>query len=210
MRTSRKGFTLIEMTVATGLLGVVMGSALMMTVAGRSAFEEAAQRQQAESTVRRALERVVLEMQWAESDGLSPDCSAGSPTVTFQPLVGVAGGAAVWGDSRRIARVASANDADDGLDNDGDGVIDEGDLVMTIDPGGPDEFSVTLCTQVTEMAPGETLNGIDDDGNGVIDERGFNVEALGNLITLRLSVAQPTSGNTVTMSSITTSITLRT
>jgi prepilin-type N-terminal cleavage/methylation domain-containing protein len=209
MKSKRRGFTLLEMVISASLLSVIMGSALTMSLAGSAAFDRASLEQRTDAKVRRALERAVMEIEWAQSDALSPTCVTGSPSVIFQPLAGVAGGVAVWGVSRRLARVAAADDPDDGVDNDGDGVIDEGDLVLTIDPGGAGEFSITLCTQVTEMFPGETLNSLDDDGNGIADERGFNVEALGDLLTIRLSIAETSAGDTVTTSAIVTSVTLR-
>lgn len=205
----RRGFTLLEMMIALTLMSVVIGAAISVASSGRSAFTSAAGRARVESKVRRTLERAMAELQPARTGALLPDCITGSPSVTFQPLSTVTGGVAVWGTSRRLARVASAEDADDGADNDGDGVIDEGDLVLTIDPGGLSEFSITLCTQVTEMFPGEILNGLDDDGNGVVDERGFSVEALGDLLTIRLSVAEPEAGGGVVTAAIVTSITLR-
>jgi type II secretory pathway pseudopilin PulG len=202
------GFTLLELAVSTGLLGLVVGSALAMSMAGRNAFTQANASVSANAKVRRALERAVSELNWAGADTLS-NCSAGASTVSFQPLESVAGGVAIWGPTRRLQLVPSANDPDDGIDNDGDGVIDECDLVLTIDVGGAGERSITLCTQVTEMFPGETLNGLDDNGNAIVDERGFNVESVGDFLTVRLSVAEPGENDRTTASSITTSITLR-
>ena len=90
------------------------------------------------------------------------------------------------------------DEVDDGIDNDGDGVVDEGVLVLIQDWMGPTEQEVVLCHGVREFLEGETPNMLDDNGNGLIDERGFSVDLDGENLTFRLSLERvDASGNTV-------------
>lgn len=64
-------------------------------------------------------------------------------------------------------------DPDDGIDNDGDGLIDELRLVWYSNRGVAGERMRVLANGVTESLEGELPgNLIDDNGNGLVDERG--------------------------------------
>ena len=76
-------------------------------------------------------------------------------------------------ETARVELRYDVNELDDGIDNDGDGLIDEGSVVLVKDWGGPEEKTVVLCHDVSEYAAGETFDGTDENGNGLIDERGL-------------------------------------
>lgn len=212
-RLGRRGFTLIEVMVSSALLGVVLGASMLITLSGKRAFTQGATRAKAELKARRALERVCAELADAGIDAITPaiaaDGSVSTSTLTFDPLQSVQGGAAVWGTSTRLARVASSEDPDDGIDNDNDGLIDEGQLVLTRDVGGPAEFTSVLCSNVPELLDGESANGADDNQNGLVDEAGFSVQRIGSMLTVRISVEEPGEGGTTLAATATTSISLR-
>ena len=76
----------------------------------------------------------------------------------------------------------------DDIDNDGDGLVDEGAVVLTRDPAGPNEISVIICRNVREYFEGETLDLADENGNGLVDEPGFHIERMGDQLAIRLTV----------------------
>ena len=210
MKRSRAGFTLIELMISTGLIGVMLGTGLAIVLSGNSAYRATILRLDADAKARRALERVVSELESARGD-LTPDLSgsSGSSVVNFVQLVDVVNGVTVWGNPIRIARVAASEDPDDGIDNDNDGLIDEGLLVLTRDVGLVTERSIVLCTNVREMAAGEQANGADDNGNGLIDEAGFCVQRTTDLLTVRISIEQVGAGDARWTSNVTTAFNLR-
>jgi type II secretory pathway pseudopilin PulG len=211
VKRRRAGFTLIELAVSTGLVGLVVGLALTLTLGGRTAFVATAQQSKADALARRALQRVADELERAGIGTLvsDPNGPNGDQTITFLPMQNVVGGNAVWGNQVRIQRQPSPSDPDDGLDNDSDGVVDDGQLVLTRDLGTVDESSYVLCTHVRELFAGEVFNNLDDNGNGPADERGFNVQRTGSLLDLRICLELPAEGGRTVLSSVATSITLR-
>jgi hypothetical protein len=180
-------------------------------LSGHRAFVSTTLQSTADSKARQALERIVAELGNAGIDNLTADPSGpnGDDEVAFLPLVNVVNGVAVLGNEVRIRRQASPTDPNDGVDNDGNGLVDEGELVLTRNVGAVNESSTVLCTEVPELLAGEKPNGLDDNGNGVVDESGFNVQRQGSLLAIRIGVVQPGAGGTSAEASVTTSVTLR-
>lgn len=212
-RTRRSGFTLLEVVLASALLSAVLGAALMVVQRGKSAMAEGHLHARAEARAHRALERVVAELRGAGIDALTPAINpnglTSTATLTFDPIVGVSGAAPIWGQPIRIARVAAPEDPNNGRDDDGDGVVDEGNLMLTRDVGGIGQAAFLLCTQVRELAEGELANGNDDNANGLADEAGFSIQRIGNMLTIRLSVEELGEGGETGVATVSTSITLR-
>jgi hypothetical protein len=111
-----------------------------------------------------------------------------STSLSFRAAEGWAGGALQLGPQRRLRFERDAAEFADGLDNDGDGLVDEGALIFTTDVAAGAE--VALVSGVAEMAEGELANGADDDGDGLVDEPGFFVQwdAASGTLTLELTL----------------------
>jgi hypothetical protein len=88
----------------------------------------------------------------------------------------------------RLTLEYEPNDANDGIDNDGDGLTDECRLRWIRNFGAANETDTVLCTSVREYFEGETLNNADQNGNGLQDERGFHVTRTGSALTFRLTL----------------------
>ena len=97
-RLRRKGFTLLEVVLATALLAAVMGAALMVVQRGRSVMAEGHLHARAEARAHRALQRVLAELRCAGIDALvpalNPNGLTSSATLTFDPILGVSAGTA--------------------------------------------------------------------------------------------------------------------
>ncbi len=210
MSKSRAGFTLLEMLIATSVLGLVVGSSMMLTLRGNAALNRSSVMIAANLKARHALARVVEELQRAGGT-LTPSLSgsSGSDTVTFTSIADIVNGNPVWSNSTRLARTAAPEDADDGVDNDHDGLIDEGQIVLTRDVGLLTQVSIVLCTDVPERAAGELANGVDDNGNTLSDESGFCLQQQNDLLTVRITIEQPGQGGSSVLSSVETSFNLR-
>lgn len=186
-----RGFSLVEMAVSLAVLGLLLGLVAMIQQRGNEASEEALARASAETRLRRALDRVAGNLTGIGRTLLFPDPTTpfGSSTVTFQHPSGVSGaGAVLWDTPSRIELLLDPRETDNGVDDDGDGLVDERRLVRTINVGTGSQQFTTLCNGIPELMGGETVNGLDDNGNGVLDEAGFNVRRTGDLLTVRLSV----------------------
>jgi hypothetical protein len=69
--------------------------------------------------------------------------------------------------------VPMTGEVEDGLDNNGNGLVDEQRVELRPDPAGDPGLVVGWGNWVRECIEGELDNGIDDDGNGVVDEPGL-------------------------------------
>lgn len=87
----------------------------------------------------------------------------------------------------RLLIEREAGETDDGTDENGNGLVDEYQLVLVTDDGLASEIRTVIGTGIAELLDGEVANGVDDNGNGLIDEPGFCVTRDGGLLILRLT-----------------------
>jgi len=199
-RRSRRGISLVETTIA--LSGTVMIIGLVSVGTGRAfdTWRSTVSGTEAELSAGLAVDRIVSRLTDAGLTTIADDLSApaGGSSVTFQARNGFASGAITWGPETTIAWVSDPGDPRDDVDNDGDGLVDEGQIMMT----DSDHGSVVLIRNVTEYLERETDDNSDENGNGLIDEQGFSLELDDDLLHIRLTIAKRgANGEMVTRSS---------
>jgi hypothetical protein len=195
------GTTLIEMLIVSSVLGVVLCSISMMGIASDHAYRTGTATSQLETQAVVTTERIVADLRTAVNDSLSPDPGAGvgASSIEYVQAIGLDAGDVVWSGLRRLAFEYEVGEVNDGIDNNGNGVSDEGRIVLTEDIGGAGERRRTLTHWVSEYLSGEEPNGVDDNGNGLIDEQGFVVERLGESLVIRLTLERgDAQGRTLT------------
>jgi hypothetical protein len=187
---NRHGYTVVEVCVAITLLALIVGPVLLVALSGSRYYTKESSRAEIHSSAETAIHKMTRELMGVRLSTILPNPTgvSGSPTITFQTAAGMAGGAVVLGPVMRLALEYEPGETNDGLDNDGDGLIDECQVRWTRNLGAGDETQAILCTAVREYLEGETLNGADQNGNGLQDERGFHVALAGSALTLRLTL----------------------
>jgi len=207
----RAGFTMVEAMITLAILGMVGSMAILTITDGNSSFGTTNSSADLEARVRRGLDRVAAEILTAGDGQLNPDPTGnfGSSDMLFRQAVGLTGTSIDWSNQHRLAFEYDTNEIDDGVDNDGDGLVDEGNLVLTRNDGLANEMRVTLVRGVAEFFEGELSNGLDDNGNGVIDEAGFNIHRAGDVLNIRLTVQNSLGQNVVLTRTLQTSTRLR-
>lgn len=210
-RSACSGFTLYEVAITVGLLGLVFAATGMVSRSTSDLANFSGEKSRTEARARRTLDRVVEELAMAGSGMLTPDPAAPGWTddLDFQCATGVAGGVATWGQLTSLLWEREPAELADGQDNDGDGLIDEGRVVLVRSTGLPNERRVVLCSSVAEFAEGETAAIGDENGNGLEDERGFSLQRDGELLTVRLTLQEQVEQGQVLTTSVRTSIRLR-
>ena len=125
------GVTLVELMVSAGILTVVMVPFGFLALSSSRAFSSLAQQSQVSSNATAVVDRLVLEL----SNGrlLDPANPAQSTYIRFDKVVDVVDGAPVYGDPIQIDLVATESSNTDDVDNDGDGIVDEGGVRIWID-----------------------------------------------------------------------------
>ena len=186
----RGGFTLVELAVSLVLITVMMGGLMIVshniTSAVRAGTASAALEAEGETAIRRLVE-ILRE---ASTDSVTPRPAAPFSTsrVDFLRADSWNVKGFQWNPLERIRLELRPGELDNGLDDDGNGLVDECRVAWITDPGGPGQRVVTLCHSASELLGGELPNGVDDNGNGLIDEPGLCVvfEDDGALVRLTL------------------------
>jgi prepilin-type N-terminal cleavage/methylation domain-containing protein len=167
----RRGLTLIEMMVTLTILSIVGIAVYLVTRSSAEAYQSASMAQDVESAGRRTTARIKDYLRSAGATTVSPASASpfSSTQIDFQRAIDGGG----WGDPERIQLQLMAFEKDDGDDDNGNGLVDEGRIVWIQNPGAGNERSVVLCNGIREYLEGEQPNGKDDNGNGLVDERGL-------------------------------------
>ncbi len=193
-RSPSAGYSLVELLVAATILALVLGMLSLTGSASSAVFHSGITRAHLESQIESAMQRVVAELRVAGKTTLDPQVTPGMSTdsLEYAQALDLHDGQVVWSPPRRLAFEYAPHESNDGLDNNGNGLVDEGRLVLTLDLGTPGERRVVLTNWVPELLEGELPNGADDNHNGLIDEHGFCVEhvadAAGDALLVRLSL----------------------
>lgn len=209
---ARAGFTLIELAVAIAILGLVMGSIMGVMESAKKGYGQGSTATLVQTLSRRALDRIASELENAGQGTLLPNpLNIACDDLVFQSVIGVdeVAGTPIFGNSTRLRFAYGGGDTNNGLDDDGDGLIDEGRVILTRNYLAANESSVVIARGVNELAEGELANGLDDNGNGLADERGFSMTLQGNLLILRLTVSRVSAEGTTTVSTNETAVSFR-
>jgi hypothetical protein len=187
----RLGISLLELTIATATLGVVLASGLGVHLSTLDTYDSLRTRVLVESEGYDAIEKVTDRLRASGFDTITPPPAPGAveSTIEFTRANDLVGGVPTWEAPERIELIESPADPADGIDNDGNGLVDECHVVWIREVGTAAEKSMTLARHVREAAPGEVLgNLVDDNGNGLVDEPGltfvFGEEEVGVLLWL--------------------------
>lgn len=207
---ARGGFTLVEMSVALVLMSVIGGLFFLTTESASNATRTGIAVAELDGQALRALDRVCESLKSSSADLATPQAVTPfhGTELDFQRGLGAdADGEIIWGPLERFE--LQYDEADDDLDDDGDGLVDEGRLVWIENPGAVGERRTVLCEGVREYLAGETFDGDDENENGLIDERGFALDFDGNKVTVRLTLAARDGNGHVLTSTVQRSVVFR-
>lgn len=193
-RASRRGSTLIEALIASAMLVMIGSTALLVSETATRSFRTETQASELEIAARTALGKIAALLRSANAAAILPPAVAAPQSLSqfdFRRSTGYDDvlDMVKWGDPERLTFEYDPGDPDDGVDNDGDGLIDEGRIVHIDNPDSADERRVVLCNWVSESLEGEIPgNLLDENGNGLVSEAGFCVVFDGSRATVRLTL----------------------
>lgn len=190
---ARAGLTLLELAIAAVIVAMMFGAVAITVLRADGAYREAELGAEVERDSEPALERVAREFMDAARTTvtLTPAAPLQGTSISYRRATGWGGGALQLSPTRRIRFELDPAELADGLDNDGDGLVDEGRVVLSTDVAGGGTQAV-LVTGVAALTQGELDNGADDNGDGRIDEPGFFAEFDAATSTLFLSLTLAT------------------
>jgi hypothetical protein len=213
MRIARaqSGLSLLELVAATGLLLTVLGGVFGALSSATRTAGSSLPLALLDREVHRTLHRIAEQASMAGVGTLvtAPTGPLGGDDLSFRVNHGWSAGAVVWGPEISIRWEPDPADPLDGIDNDRDGIADEGQVVWIRNPGAIDEERQLWLADVPRLLAGENQNNLDDNGNGVIDERGLSFALDGNVLTIRLSAARADADRRVAVRTVETSVRMR-
>lgn len=171
----RSGFTLVEMCIVIGLLGIIFYKlSLVMTQA-----QEVGQRETAsialEDRAAVVLNRIAYAVIGCDADTLTPDNPVpfGPNRLEFKLSLGVEDNQIIWGDPEMIGLADDASQ-----------------LFWGRNVESAEEQIVVWCRTVAEFYSSEQENGLDDNANGITDESGLCFAIEGDSVTIYLTLEQ--------------------
>lgn len=205
------GYSLVELLIAVLLLGSLLLVAGFAMDRSMALFRQRRASEAVSSSAQRMLQRVASEFVFARQSSLlpAPPLTDGTSALTFQKCLGVQAGAVAWTTPFSLEWEREPGELDDGADNDGDGLIDEGQLVWVQDVGLATERRVVWGRGLCEFLPGETFDGADEDGDGLVDERGLCFSFEDDVLTIRIGVQGRGQADTTITKVVETSVRLR-
>ena len=195
---NKRGLTLIEVAVSLVLTSIVGTAILLVVSSGSDAMQLTAVSTLASTNARDAIEEVTGHLVGADLASILPVdviAPASSSRIRFQRVIDFQGGGVVWSNPEVIQLIPSATDPNDGIDNVGNGLVDECRVVWIQDVGLVTQSTTVLMNWVQETLAGELAgNGLDDNGNGLIDEPGLSFDYDGRRLSVHISVEMPSGG----------------
>ncbi len=185
----RRGAALLQTALSLALLAVFLGSALVAANGSRQSYRSASVQVDLGRATRDTVEEVVERLRPADLGAVFPAAAPGTWTefVDFQRFDPP--GAAQPSPPESFVLESEPDDPEDGVDNDGDGLIDEHQLVWIESRGTPQERTRVLTRHVAPTLEGEIpWNLIDDNENGLIDEPGACFEFQEGRIVFHLTL----------------------
>jgi type II secretory pathway pseudopilin PulG len=126
----QRGFTLIEVVVVAGCL-VVMILAIGATIlASQDNYAAGMTLSSLQNHAQSVMDKIAKEVRQSGPLTFFP-VPSNTDNLTFQKSVGYSGGAVQWGNAITYAFQYETGENDDGVDNNGNGLIDEGIIVRT-------------------------------------------------------------------------------
>jgi hypothetical protein len=207
---TRRGMTLVEALIATTIMTAIAGSIGLVVRSTSSAMSAVTVSVHEEARARRGMNRVKELLRGSARSTIAPQPNhpAWDTWVEFQRVSGQVNGVPTFEPLERIALRVDPTDPVDGVDNDGDHLIDEGELVWTRGIGSPEQTSFVLVRGVANRFELEQLNGVDDNANGLIDEQGVCFTYSDNTVTVRITIEQASREGAVTRASYESTISL--
>ena len=209
----RAGFTLVELAIAAALVASLLGGIALATVNSSGAVTESISQGEVDKLTGRVLDRLIDEFESSIRTSLNPVgplTTASSERIDYQRSMGWNGATVDVSPTTEIILELAPGELDNGIDDDGDGLIDQGRVIRVENPGLATEQRVTLAKGVAEYLEGEIPDGANDEnGNGLVDERGLCFVLDGNELTIRLTLMRASLNGRTYVSTAESSVFLR-
>jgi hypothetical protein len=200
--------TLVEVLIVGGVLSVVAAAMYALLGTSTDTYAVGVTRSELDQRAHSMLEEIAEVLLYSGQQIIEPAPVAPLSTakITFQESAGFAEGKTLWGDPIVVELLYDSGEQNNGNDDNGNGLIDEGVLVKRVIPASGTTRTTVMTRWVREYLEGEIPNGLDDNGNGLIDERGFCVDRSDDVWILRLTIERSDATGRILSSTAATTV----
>ncbi|MBI3273407.1 MAG: prepilin-type N-terminal cleavage/methylation domain-containing protein [Planctomycetes bacterium] len=131
------GFTLLELVVALAILLVLLGAAIQVTLQGQAGYETDTLALTLEGDGRRVIDQIAHEVRQAAASTLVPATPAASTSLSFKMNTGYGASGVQLGPLFAYAFALESGEFDNGLDDNRNGLTDEGVVTRQVAGGVP-------------------------------------------------------------------------
>ena len=152
--TPRSGWSFVALALTVVLLSAAVGTVSMVSTSIAHTPRGERTRSELEESARLAVEEIAAILMEARIDSLSPDPRAPASTecLEFQRAIYRENQPPVWTDPERVEVLLDPGELDDGLDNDGDLLVDERTAFLVKNSGSENELRRVLAEGVSRFA----------------------------------------------------------
>ena len=138
------------------LLSLISGAVFGIAQSSEYLFDGTNRQFELDDVGRRLMNRLSLDLRSANAESVVPVILDNSTTVSFQQVVGYDGNDVLLGPVISFTWWIAAGEEANGLDDNGNGLADEGDIVMTVDSSDP----TILASNILDLRFNPTPSGI--------------------------------------------------
>ena len=201
----RSGMTVVEVAIAATVFAVLLGGVMRSMQSASGLMESTSAVLEIDRKARKLGQELRTTLENASAgtvDPIFPLPGPGDPSpyqtdVRFNEIVDWSGGAVVLGPEQRLFLRMETTELDNGRDDDGDGLVDELEVVHVPDAAAASPVELVLARGVLKWFPGEAGSGADDNGNGLGDEPGVSIAESGGRLTVRWALGVGDDGGTL-------------
>jgi len=205
------GFTVVEVMIAVVLSGLMLGAITVIFDSNRKALRTGATADNLEEQAYQTVHEIRKLLAASGTDAITPMPvhPLHTSAIQFQRGVDIDNAELVWSDPERLVLEYSPSEKNNGVDDDGNGLVDECRILWIQDEGGPNERTIVVSNWVSEYLEGENADKKDDNGNGMAAERGLTFTFDEDLITVYLTLQRPDPNGLMLTKTVSTTIALR-
>jgi hypothetical protein len=189
-RALERGFALADLLFAATLLSVVSIGAYTLLDEEMASATQGMRLGRLETRATDEAELVAQSVQMSDSAFFGAGVLGGTTqaSVVVRRPTGVQNGSIVWGPPTTIRWRLETGETSNGVDDDGDRLVDEGVFEWIENLGTANESLVRSVSGLASYGYGEQVGGGDEDGNGLVDERGFGCRWDGSRLRIALTL----------------------
>ena len=157
-RLRQDGFTLLEVTISFLVFSVLFGGALTLVFRSTISFDDQIRQFSIDQFGWRVTERIAEDLRGIDPDTLLPALIADSPKIQYQKTQGydLAAGTAILGPVTTISVELATGESANGVDDNGDGRVDEGFVAFQKGTGTP----VRIAGNIMGLRFNKTTGGL--------------------------------------------------